>query len=35
MAGRGFHENTVAQSIDECYQEILDAVKNRLSDFVI
>jgi adenylylsulfate kinase len=27
--------NTVAQNIDECYQEILEAVKNRLSDFVI
>lgn len=27
--------NTVAQSIDECYLEILEAVKSRLSDFVI
>src|ERR1035438_985637 len=27
--------NTVAQSVDECYQEILEAVKVRLSDFVI
>jgi adenylylsulfate kinase len=27
--------NTVAQDIDACYQEILEAVKARLSDFVI
>lgn len=27
--------NTVAQSADECYLEILAAVKQRLSDFVI
>ena len=27
--------NTVAQTVDECYQEILEAVKVRLSDFVI
>jgi adenylyl-sulfate kinase len=27
--------NTVAQGIDECYQEILESVKLRLSDFVI
>ena len=27
--------NTVAQGIDECYQEILEAVKVRLSDFEI
>lgn len=27
--------NTVAQGIDECYQEILEAVKVRLSDFTI
>ena len=27
--------NTVAQNIDECYREILEDVKSRLSDFVI
>jgi adenylyl-sulfate kinase len=27
--------NTTAMGIDECYQEILEAVKNRLSDFAI
>ncbi len=27
--------NTVAQGIDDCYLEILEAVKARLSDFVI
>jgi adenylyl-sulfate kinase len=27
--------NTIALSIDECYQEILDAVKSQLNDYVI
>ena len=27
--------NTIAQDIDECYQEILDAVKNHLNDYAI
>jgi adenylylsulfate kinase-like enzyme len=27
--------NTIAQGIDECYLEILEAVKARLSDFEI
>lgn len=27
--------NTIAQGIDECYKEILEAVKHRLSDFEI
>ena len=27
--------NTIAQGIDECYLEILEAVKKRLSDFEI
>ncbi len=27
--------NTIAQGIDDCYQEILEAVKGRLSDFAI
>ncbi|HUC84456.1 MAG TPA: adenylyl-sulfate kinase [Candidatus Acidoferrales bacterium] len=27
--------NTIALSVDECYQEILEAVKNRLNDYVI
>ena len=27
--------NTIALSVDECYQEILEAVKNRLSDYAI
>lgn len=32
---REIYINTVAQNIDECYQEILEAVKSRLSDFSI
>lgn len=32
---REHYINTVAQGIDECYQEILEAVKGRLSDFEI
>jgi adenylylsulfate kinase len=32
---RDHYINTVAQGIDECYQEILGAVKSRLSDFEI
>jgi len=27
--------NTIAQDIEECYQEILDVVKNHLNDYVI
>ncbi|HEX4350969.1 MAG TPA: adenylyl-sulfate kinase [Verrucomicrobiae bacterium] len=32
---REHYINTIAQGIDECYQEILEAVKVRLSDFDI
>jgi len=32
---REHYINTIAQGIDECYREILEAVKNRLSDFDI
>ncbi len=32
---REHYVNTIAQGIDECYQEILEAVKVRLSDFEI
>ncbi len=32
---RDHYINTVAQSVDECYQEILEAVKCRLNDFAI
>jgi hypothetical protein len=27
--------NTIAQGIDDCYREILETVKGRLSDFAI
>lgn len=32
---REHYINTIAQSVDDCYQEILEAVKNHLSDYVI
>ncbi len=32
---REHYINTVAQNVDECYQEILEAVKCRLNDFAI
>lgn len=32
---REHYINTVAQSVDECYQEILEAVKGRLADYAI
>jgi len=32
---REHYINTVALNVDECYQEILEAVKNRLSDYSI
>jgi adenylylsulfate kinase-like enzyme len=32
---RDYYINTIALSVDECYQEILEAVKSRLSDYVI
>ena len=32
---REHYINTIAQGVDECYQEILQAVKHRLSDFSI
>ena len=32
---REHYINTIAQDIDECYREILEAAKIRLSDFVI
>ena len=32
---REHYVNTIASSVDECYQEILEAVKSRLSDYTI
>ena len=32
---REHYINTVAQNVDECYQEILGAVKGRLADYAI
>lgn len=32
---REHYINTVAQNIDECYREILEAVKGRLADYAI
>ena len=32
---REYYINTTAHGIDDCYQEILEAVKSRLSDYAI